>query len=195
MGASGNRNGELQNCTERETERESSHRRQYLDRTKNIRLHFYIYGIFYLGNCIFSILLPEAPTPGWRDDSCMYSRRQKNGDVFVPFRLNGNETPFHVLDDGKRRNIRPTLQTLASTNKTLEEFKKAKKSAVAVKRLQLEAVEVELAALARSIVDSLMRFQKSCDCRIHSKSNSGSSTVFQQSLEQGGGEKASILVD
>ena len=59
-----------------------------------------------------------------------------------------------MLDDGKRRNIRPTLQTLASTNKTLEEFKKAKKSAVAVKRLQLEAVEVELAALARSIVDS-----------------------------------------
>ena len=53
-----------------------------------------------------------------------------------------------------RRNVRPTVPTLASTNKTLEEFKKAEKSAVAVKRLHLEAVEIELAALARSIVDS-----------------------------------------
>ena len=59
-----------------------------------------------------------------------------------------------ALDDGKRRNVRPTVPTLASTNKTLEEFKKAEKSVVAVKRLQLEAVSIELAALARSIVDS-----------------------------------------
>ena len=31
---------------------------------------------------------------------------------------------------GKQRNVRPTVQTIASTNKTLEESKKAEKSAV-----------------------------------------------------------------
>ena len=50
--------------------------------------------------------------------------------------------------------MQPTVQTLASTNMMLEEYKKAEKSGAAVKRLHLEALETELATLARSIVDS-----------------------------------------
>ena len=94
----------------------------------------------------------------------MYSRRHKNGDVFVPLCLNRNACLFHSTKMelsgrwSRRQMVRPTTQTVASSNYTPEESKKAEKSTTSVDLLVIDAIWID----QQSEVDRLMIAKIAC---------------------------------
>ena len=77
-----------------------------------------------------------------------YSRRPKNGDVFVPFHpVETKVKPCTRMETGQaeatRWKMRSAIPIISSTKMTPQEPKKAKRSIALSKRSQLEAIRVD----------------------------------------------------
>ena len=91
---------------------------------------------------------------------------------------------------GKRQKVWSTIPIVASLNKTFEESKQAEGALF----WPYDCIWGQLVTQARLIVNSQLRSQSSCDCRTHSKSKSGISTLSQKTLKDCGSVKLSILL-
>jgi formylmethanofuran dehydrogenase subunit E len=89
------------------------------------------------------------------------------------------------------RNVQSTIPIIASMKMMPKESKKAKRSMALAKRSNLEAIRVNW---QREVNRSSMQ-TSSLDHRTRSKSKSSSSKLLQNSLEDSGSIKLSILVD